>query len=186
MEPDWVAWPASDNGDTWETLAEIRGFAPPLAKRWYRVCVRDDIINFPLVCPHCLRPASRSLPVELRGDLSGYYLFYATFRAARVRVFFCDPIANRIKWAQIIWIVGFVGSLVVALGGGSVLHLSADAIQPLVWAMIAIAGTPMLFFNTRRFVRLLSTAHSSTDLAVRNKLYAQTLAESNVSCPRTI
>jgi hypothetical protein len=49
-----------------------------------KVRVPSQTVVFPQICPHCLDTASERIPIESKGVLTGFYVFYTKWKYSAI------------------------------------------------------------------------------------------------------
>src|SRR5438034_11457575 len=78
-----------------------------------KVRVPRKTVVFPQTCPHCLGDASETIPIESKGILTGFYLFYTRWKYSVIRVPFCAKFARRFSIWNRVWNFAFIALLIL-------------------------------------------------------------------------
>jgi hypothetical protein len=145
-----------------------------------KVRVPRKTVVFPSTCPHCLRPASESIPIESKGVLTGWYLFYTKWKYSVIRVPFCRRFARRFWISHRIWNIALIATLILALAVGF-LASSHDRGSGLLLFIVIMgpASIPLWLNRPDRHIRLLAADAASIQFAVQEPAYAEELAAQN-------
>jgi len=147
-----------------------------------KVRVPRNNVKFPLTCPHCLDRASESVPIESKGILTGWYLFYTKWKYSVISVPFCRRFARRFWLSNRIWNIALIVTLclAVAVGFASGPHDRGSGLL-LFFIIMGPASIPVWVNRPDRHIRLLAADASSIQFAVQEPAYAEELATLNAT-----
>lgn len=145
------------------------------------VKIMKGTVAFPLVCPHCLEPASVNMPIQSAEVFAGYYVLFTKWKHSTVYVPFCAKYARRGQRAFTISIATAFGLLATYI---AIALITMRAIEGREGALaflifIGIFWLPSLLVRPQRHIKLLSSDDNHVHFKIRDTRYAKLLAAAN-------
>ena len=146
-----------------------------------KVKVVGQRVDFPFICPHCLRPASITLGIQSPEKMVGHYVACSRWRHYTIQVPFCTEFGRQVRTART---VGFTSIFVLVAAFIAFIIASGIALEGwqaglLLLSFIGITWVPSLIVRPERYIKLLAARTDSIEFRVRDGDYAKMLERSN-------
>lgn len=124
------------------------------------------------VCCSCLsEEAQQRIEIPSRRKLSGFWLFFSTYRYLRVEAPYCDDCAARIRRRESAGTVVMLSGVAIALLVGWRAHLAGGA--TFLLALIAALPGALLHYRAPHGARISNFSENRVTFAFRSAEYGQ-------------
>jgi len=146
-----------------------------------KVSIPSQTVVFPQICPHCLDTASERIPIESKGVLTGFYVFYTKWKYSAIRVPFCAKFARIFSLSNCVWNIALIITvcLAIALGFSEGARHDRGSGLLLFFLIMGPASIPMWLSRPGKHIRLLAVDSASIQFAVQDPAYAEKVAALN-------